>query len=141
MDDEVKEIARLMAEKGYPRDFSIIPDLRAAGWGPLRCLDDCLSIWLTVDYRDGGARRQLYLACQFYSSLHRENMECRFEFGHREQGGIKISQLRIELKGRFEEKWLRFRDNREVPGFGSIEGLFNRRNPWDDEMRRRFRRH
>ena len=141
MDEEIKKIVRLMMEKGYPREFSIVPDLRAARWGRPQRLEDCLSTWLSVDHSEVGLQRPLYLSCQFYSSLHRENMECRFELKYSGEGGAEVTGLRIELKDRMEQKWMQFQDTREVPGFRSIEGMFNRKSPWDDEMRGRFRRH
>ena len=68
-------------------------------------------------------------------------MDCRFEFTYSPDEGIGVSQMRLELGDNRENKVLQFRNNQEVPGFQSIEGKFNRRKPWDDQMRGRFPRH
>lgn len=140
MENSIDGFVRLMDQKGYRGRFRLATGMHADRLGLPRPLKEHLLTWISTDYKEGGMERPLYLSYQFYSSLHRQDMECRFECKRLPGQEILVARMRIELGRAIDQKMLQFRNNHEVPGYQSLEGQFKKRNPWDDQARGRLPR-
>lgn len=128
-----------MERKGYRDRFRLQDGLYSDKLNPLRSLEDCLSTWLDADFKEGGLQRPLYLSYQFYSSPHRENIDCRFELKYSQGTGVMVSRIRLELGYKVDEILMKLGRNNDIPGFQTVAGLFKQKKPWEDHMRGRFR--
>ena len=138
MENSIERFVHLMEQKGYRDRFRIAAGMHADRLSPPKHLKEHLAMWISVDFKEGRPKRPLFLSYQFYSPLHRENVECRFECRCLPDKDVLVARMRIELGYAIDQKMLQFRNNHEVPGYQSIEGQFKRRNPWDDQARGRL---
>jgi len=129
------ELIHLLYQKGYRRTFTLVhpgtnhPDISGT-------LNDCLDKFL-VGYRlDDKRWDKLQLSTL---APYNDHLTCTLQLQFDEAKGFLIRELTIEDKVSREQRYYRLSNNQQVPGAGSIEGLFPKPKPWDDIAKGKFR--